>query len=107
MNKGIYSFTSKKYWVFLRPNMTLSKKSTNSRMGKGKGNPTRRAFQTKIYTPLLEFQGVNPYSIKAFVKYLIFKTRIGVTVLFKPIKNINNIGKKQSVKILFKKYNFF
>lgn len=76
-------------------------------MGKGKGNPTRRAFQTRIFTPLIEFKGVSPISLKAFCKYLIFKTRSYIKVIHKPTKFINNLGKKQHSKLLYKKYNFF
>ena len=89
----------------MRPNLWLSKKSTNSRMGKGKGNPTRRAFQSKIFSPLIEFQGVPHEILKGFNRYLIFKTGVRTVVINKPAKFFNNLGLKQGIKPLFQKYN--
>lgn len=107
IKKGVYTFSSRRYWVFIKANLTLSKKSTNSRMGKGKGDPTRRAFKGRVFSPLVEFKGVNPFFIKGFNKFLMFKTRLNTGVIYKNTSHYNNTSKLYSVKTIFRKYFYF
>jgi ribosomal protein L16/L10AE len=48
-------FKKKKFWLFLTPNLLLSKKSTNARMGAGVGSFVRLAINLKSYYSFLEF----------------------------------------------------
>lgn len=107
MKRGVYSYESRKYWVFMRPNLTLTKKSTNSRMGKGKGAFLRRSFRTRVHSPLIEFKGVNPFIIKGLVKFLIFKTRLSFFCFYKNVNFCNNMGKSHLSKILYRKHEFW
>jgi len=107
MKKGVYTFSSKKYWVFLRSNLTLSKKSKNSRMGKGKGSFLRRSFRTRVWSPLIEFKGANPFLIKAFTRFLIFKTRLKYQCIYSLTDFYSPTGRPGRSKYLYVKYNYF
>ena len=50
---------SKNYWVFLRMNTPLTKKSKNSRMGKGKGSLYRWLVRLPKNFKLIEFKNLN------------------------------------------------
>ncbi len=52
-----------KIWVNLLPNYILSKKSKNSRMGKGKGGFLRWTFRLQQGTVLFEFVGIPYYKL--------------------------------------------
>jgi ribosomal protein L16/L10AE len=51
--------TTKNYWIFLRMNIPLTKKSKNSRMGKGKGSLYRWLVRLPKYYKLIEFKNAN------------------------------------------------
>jgi hypothetical protein len=76
-------------------------------MGKGKGAFLRRSFRTKIWSPLIEFKGANPFLIKAFVTFLIIKTRLKYTAIYSLNDFYSPLGLPGRSKFLYIKYNFF
>ncbi len=64
-DKNSKNFLQKNYkiWVSLLPNYVISKKSKNSRMGKGKGSFTRWVVRIRQGYTLAEFLGVPKYRI--------------------------------------------
>ena len=81
-------------WIFLKGNLPISKKSKNSRMGKGKGSFLRLACRIKKNTILLEFLNLN---------FLILNKLV---TSFKKKNNINvKIIRKNNFNIFFKKNN--
>ncbi len=81
-------------WIFFKSNLPISKKSKNSRMGKGKGSFLRLSCRIKKNTIFLEFLNLN---------YLILNK---IILLFKK-KNCLKIKvlKKNNINIFFKKHN--
>lgn len=66
-------YLSRKIWINLKANYPLSKKSKNSRMGKGKGSFLRWVIIIKPMLSFLEFFGFNAFyliSLKNKLKYL-------------------------------------
>lgn len=59
-----------KSFVFLCCNHIFSKKSKNSRMGKGKGKFVRFVFRSKVLKPIFIFKKISKYRVIKFVKYL-------------------------------------
>jgi len=59
VKKNVKKRAQKKIWFFFSKNWTLTKKSKNSRMGKGKGSFLRWCYRMRAGTPLLEFKGYN------------------------------------------------
>lgn len=59
-----------KSFVFLCCNHIFSKKSKNSRMGKGKGKFVRFVFRTKTLKPIFIFKKISKYRVASFVRYL-------------------------------------
>nr|NP_149386.1 ribosomal protein L16 [Tetrahymena thermophila]AAK77583.1 ribosomal protein L16 [Tetrahymena thermophila]6Z1P_Ar Chain Ar, Ribosomal protein L16 [Tetrahymena thermophila SB210] len=55
-------------WIFLRMNTPLTKKSKNSRMGKGKGALYRWLVRLPKHYKLLEFKNVNYYRLNFLTK---------------------------------------
>lgn len=53
----------KNYWIFLRMNTPLTKKSKNSRMGKGKGALYRWVVRLPKGYKLLEFKNINYFRL--------------------------------------------
>ena len=47
-------------WVRYNPNIFLTQKSKNARMGSGKGKLVRRASRTRAYSPMVEFRYFKP-----------------------------------------------
>lgn len=70
--RKIHTFYRKKTWLFIRPNYTLTHKSKNARMGKGKGNFKR--WCTIIYPGRIFVEHIN-LSPKTYTKYL-YKIRL-------------------------------
>jgi len=105
IKKATYTYNTRKYWLFIRPNLLLSKKSKNSRMGKGKGDPTRWAFRSKIYSPLIEFVGINYTIIRKIKNFLQTKIRVRLVFIRKQGLDYQNVGKKNLSFNLFQKYN--
>lgn len=64
--RKIRTLLKKKTWLFIRPNYTLTHKSKNARMGKGKGNFKR--WCTIIYPGRVFIEHVN-VSPKTYAKY--------------------------------------
>ena len=56
-----------KVTFFFLPNYSYSKKSTNARMGKGKGKVRRLMALVKTYQPLVAFRGIGLARILRFV----------------------------------------
>lgn len=56
-----------KLLFFFIPNYSYSRKSTNSRMGKGKGRSRRLMALLKSYHPIAAFRGVSINRIKRFL----------------------------------------
>ncbi len=70
----------KNYWIFLRMNTPLTKKSKNSRMGKGKGSLYRWAIRLPKNYKLLEFKNINYYRLNLLTKK--WSKRIGLPLAF-------------------------
>lgn len=60
--------SQKNYWIFLRMNTPLTKKSKNSRMGKGKGALYRWLIRLPKNYKLIEFYNVNYYRLSLLTK---------------------------------------
>lgn len=58
----------KNYWIFLRMNTPLTKKSKNSRMGKGKGSLYRWLVRLPRGFKLIEFNNINYYRLRLLSK---------------------------------------
>lgn len=56
------------YWIFLRMNTPLTKKSKNSRMGKGKGALYRWLIRLPRNFKLIEFKDVNYFRLNLLTK---------------------------------------
>lgn len=67
--KKKHSFNlDKNYWIFLKMNTPLTKKSKNSRMGKGKGSLYRWLIRLPQNYKLIEFKNVNYYRLNYLTK---------------------------------------
>ena len=96
-----------KKWFFLRPNYIVTKKSKNSRMGKGKGSFKRWIIRVNRGDTLFKIFGTSPYRLskiinKNFNKKLRVKFKIFV---------YNNIffsysASKIGANLIFKKYRY-
>ena len=65
-----YALTNKlKVWVFLNGNFPVSRKSKNSRMGKGKGSLIRWLIKLPQGHTILEFYGVDYLRLKKLTTY--------------------------------------
>ena len=67
-----YKFYKKNAWVFLKPNFPISRKSKNSRMGKGIGSFIR--WSTRLYSnhTFLKFKRIQKIKIIKLSKSLFF-----------------------------------
>jgi hypothetical protein len=74
-------------------------------MGKGKGDPTRWAFKSKIYSPLIEFVGINYVIIRKIKNFLQTKIRVQLVFIHKQCLYQHNVGKKNLSFDVFHKYN--
>lgn len=63
-------FKFSKVWVFVRPNHVMTKKSKNSRMGKGKGNFIRWCAILQKGFIFIEFKNLSPIKLKKYAKKL-------------------------------------
>lgn len=81
-------------WIFLQGNSPVSKKSKNSRMGKGKGSFLRLSCRVKKNMIFMEFLNLN---------FIILNK---ITLFFKKKNNLKvRIIKKDNFNIIFKKKN--
>jgi len=62
----------KRLWFFISFNFPLTMKSTNSRMGKGKGNFVSWVIKVKLGQPLIELKGFS-YQFINNLKFFFFK----------------------------------
>lgn len=72
--------TNKNYWIFLRMNIPLTKKSKNSRMGKGKGSLYRWLVRLPKYYKLMEFKNANYFRLNYLTKK--WSKKIGLPLAF-------------------------
>lgn len=70
-----------KIWVFLLPNYILSKKSKNSRMGKGKGGFLRWIFRIQRGLIISEFLGISYYRLKKIIIHLKKKLKLKISLV--------------------------
>lgn len=67
-----FKYATKNYfkvWVILKANFPISRKSKNSRMGKGKGSFTRWIIKLSMGSTIIEFKNVNYFRIKKLNSY--------------------------------------
>lgn len=62
--KGNSTFRFRKIWFYLTPNIILSSKSTNSRMGAGVGKLIRIAIKLHSYKSFIEFRHYSPHWLR-------------------------------------------
>lgn len=70
LKKKKKKYLSRKIWLNLKPNYPISKKSKNSRMGKGKGSFLRWVVLIKPMQCFIEFSGFNFYLLNFLKKNL-------------------------------------
>jgi len=70
LKKKKKKYLSRKVWLNLKPNYPISKKSKNSRMGKGKGSFLRWVVLIKPMHCFIEFSGFNFYLLNFLKKNL-------------------------------------
>lgn len=87
--RKIRTFLKKRTWLFIRPNYTLTHKSKNARMGKGKGNFKR--WCTIVYPGRVFIEHVN-VSHKTYLKYAA-KIKIKLKIDLQIIKLSNTLSK--------------
>ena len=106
--KKYYTFKKnniKKVWLFLHKNYPLTKKSKNSRMGKGKGSFVRFCSRVLQNHNLLEFSGFNILEVFFLKKNFQKKINIPIKVGFDFFKKTNlPYYNKNEVFFLKKKY---
>lgn len=66
----------------MRPNIVLTKKSKNSRMGKGKGSFVRWCSLLRAGFILVEFYGFKVFHIKKYAKKLENRLKLPLIVIF-------------------------
>ena len=91
---------NKKLWLFLHKNYPLTKKSKNSRMGKGKGSLSRYCSRVKQNHNLFEFVGFNLQEIFSIKN--IFKKKTNI-----PLKIYSNFFINKNFNIFSKNEIFF
>ena len=84
-------------WTRIFPNIPVSKKPIEVRMGKGKGNPEFFACRVKPGRILFEVDGVS----EQIAKEALYKASAKLPIKTKPIKRLLNM-KKQEIKKLSK-----
>lgn len=62
-----------KFWFFLRPDIILSSKSVNSRMGAGVGSLVRLSKKLKAYKSFIEFKHFSPHTLRKIYRYTRFR----------------------------------
>lgn len=63
-------------WLVLKPNVFISNKPKNSRMGKGVGTINRKGFKLKPTTPWLALANISNARVQILRKFL--ESRLGV-----------------------------
>lgn len=72
----------KRLWFFVSLNFPLTMKSTNSRMGKGKGNFVSWAIRVKLGQPLIEFRGFSILFIKGLKIFFFKKMKLRLELIY-------------------------
>ena len=90
--RKIITSCRRKTWLFIRPNYTLTRKSKNARMGKGKGSFKR--WCTVVYpgSVFIEHSNVSVLSYTGYIKKLKIKLKVQLKMLhisYKTTKNSN------------------
>ena len=85
---------NKNLWIFLQGNSPVSKKSKNSRMGKGKGSLLRMSCRVKKNMIFMEFLNLNYIILRKIALYFKIKNNLNVEIV-----------KKDNFNIFFKKKN--
>ena len=107
--KKIFKKTKRgKIWLFLHKNYPLTKKSKNSRMGKGKGSLSRFCSRIKQNHNIFEFIGFSIKNVfflkKLFLKKLKIPITIGCNFFLK--KSYTHFGKNENF-LFFRGYKNF
>lgn len=93
--------TPKLLWFVLFPNFILTKKSKNSRMGKGKGLLTRWTIRVRGGLTLFEFKGYNYNKINFFKNQIQKRLPIKIACVYKNIIYYSTY--KQAARLLIAK----
>ena len=70
----------KNYWIFLKLNTPITKKSKNSRMGKGKGSLYKWVVRLSSGFKIIEFKDLNSSRLKKLVRAWSKKINIPLTL---------------------------
>lgn len=106
--KNFYKLKKKKKKVIffsLIKNFPITKKSKNSRMGKGKGKFNRYLIRIKKNTKIFKFYGFYNWELKNLIKIFKKKNKIDLHLKFDFLKKGDFIGYKNNFSNFFlKKY---
>ena len=107
--KKYFKFKKSKYskvWLFIHKNYPLTKKSRNSRMGKGKGSLSRFCSRVKQNHNIFEFSGLNLRYLFKLKSIFFKKTNIPVKIYsdFFLKKSFNHSSFLSENFFFFKKY---
>ena len=97
-DKAIYH---KKIWFWLRKNYVISKKSKNSRMGKGKGKFLRYAVCVPQNYMILEFYGWHTFYLNAIQKNFSKKIALPLGIYTKELNKERATTKNKSFSYHF------
>lgn len=97
-----------KIWISLLPNGTISRKSKNSRMGKGKGMFERWVFKFQQGSTLVEFLGISRYRLVKTIIYLNKKFKLRLKLISKQVglNQFCNWSKCNESLEFFNKYRY-
>jgi ribosomal protein L16/L10AE len=73
-------FKITKIWIFLKANFPISKKSKNSRMGKGVGSFVRWAIKLPRGFLIMEFFNISNYRVLKLLRF--WRKRLGFPIKF-------------------------
>ena len=93
----------RKIWMFFRPNRVLTKKSKNSRMGKGKGKFIRWCSVLNEGFMLVEFRNFSESQVKKFKSKIEARTKIPTEL---KIGDFNFKKKKENDYLLLSGHEF-
>jgi len=91
--RKIRTHQRRRTWLFIRPNYTLTHKSKNSRMGKGKGNFKR--WCTIVYPGRIFIEHLNA-PVSKYKRYLL-KMRIKTKLILRLITNHRQAIKQPTI----------
>ena len=97
-----------KIWINILPNYILSKKSKNSRMGKGKGSFLRWVFRLQQGITLVEFLGIPYYKLISILISIRKKLKIKLILIKKSQSNdyFSCWTKLNNTFLYFNKYRY-